>query len=108
MSDSTIRILLDWNAIEAGQFKPVKFHPEVLGGRPIKVAVDVPLNHKHVANADAVIMNQLYPEKECDPILTLYGMRYVLDQVQNESMKTDENSDDEWEVIEEPSESELE
>ena len=106
--DSMIRIYLNWNALEVGQFKPVKFTPETAAGSALRVAVDVPLDRKHIANLETVIQEQLCAGKEVQPVLTPKGMRYVVDQVQDALDSNEAYDADEWEIESDDPQTDLE
>jgi hypothetical protein len=73
-------IYLYWNALEAGQFKPVKFIPTIEDADTLYVAVDVP--DKYFINAEEVLKAPILGER-VKPVLSLEGMKYVLDLVQS-------------------------
>lgn len=67
------------DALEIGQFKPVKVSP----AKSVQVAVPVPLTSEYFANLDLILVNMFTEGKENPVVLTPKGMRYVLDTLQD-------------------------
>lgn len=99
MADVTL--YFDWNTFRPDQRqfrqRSVEMYPEL-----VKVAIVIPLEHELVANSEDIIQIRLgsINAPEPDPILTLAGMKYVIDQFgltfgeKKESKET--VKDDEW------------
>ena len=69
-------------------------------GTSVLIAVPVPLEHELIYNSEAIIQAQLAGNKADDPILTMQGMKYVIDKFdalfsekEKEATKTD---DEDW------------
>lgn len=78
----SVRVYLEWYALEAGQWKPVKFLPQLASGNPLRVAVDVPLEPDYIANLDKNIVASLMGDKAEEVVLTPKGMAYVRHQIE--------------------------
>lgn len=99
----SVAVYLTWNALEAGQFKPVKFGVETAAGKPVRVKVNVPFTNEYIASTPEDLIAQMYGEKEVGPVvLTLKGMAYVLNEVQKATDNTglDPEDEGEWSEVE--------
>lgn len=75
---TTHRFLFTLSLVELGKFKPVTLIPQ-----DITVAVDVPVTADYIANFEEVTIKQLSGQNAPTLILSLKGLRYLLDQGQS-------------------------
>lgn len=79
MTKSSVPVTFAWTLLEAGQFKPVTLVPQ-----DVLVVVDVPLQGEFVGNAEVILNAQVTGQGTGPkPILTVKGMQYILNHVQD-------------------------
>lgn len=67
------------------------------------ITVKVPLKHEYISNSEEIIQAKLASNAPVDPVLTIAGMKYVIDQFDAvffpvPATKPDEVGDDDWET----------
>lgn len=97
-SQSTITIFFEWNEVTPD---PRPYKPGMPRLLPIntRVAVDVPLKHEYLWNAEKIIQWQLGTNGSAkpEPILTPLGMKYVTNLLENAMKETEISQDlDDW------------
>lgn len=99
---ATVKLYFRWDSLQPDhrQWKPSN---PLINPIDIMIAVDVPLDHKYVDNAEQIIVAQLSNQTPEIPVLTPAGMRYCIDQFENEMSdkveKVTANDNEEWEEI---------
>lgn len=103
MATNTIKVYFKWISLQPDkrQWKPSN---PLLEPFDVGIAVEVPLKHEYIANSEFIISQQLANETNERPILTPKGMRYCIDQFENEMSdkqpdKQTEDDNTEWEEI---------
>lgn len=83
-----IKIYFEWSSYQPDQ-RPYRqnsvhlfptSHVEGVGGPSPKIELSVPLDDKYIANYEDIMVMSLSNQAQPTPVLTLAGMRYVLDQ----------------------------
>lgn len=98
-------LYFDWNTYRPDQRQyrqqSVELTPNVCDGLShTKVAMSIPLEHYLIHNSEAVIQAQLAGDKGIEPVLTLAGMKYVIDKFdllfKEEEKKAETKDDEDW------------
>lgn len=102
-----IVLYFDWNTFRPDQRQyrqqSIELHPGTFAPEyaSYQVAVAVPLESRIIYNSEAIIQAKLGNGEEPLPVLTLTGMKYVIDKFdalfEEKKADTKTTSDDEWE-----------